>query len=308
MDFRKYNVIPKDGEIVIEGTITEPVHWDFTIRMCQDDLPGITKVLFKKDMLLFLIKAALTRNKANHWSADAASDDLDEPKKAKKTTTSSGSAGASGSSSSSDRAAKLAEAKARAAQAKAATSAASTTTATTTTATATTATATATTATDEAPKPAATPAASAPAASAPTAPAVAKERPKFDAAQPKLPRAKVKADKSPEPTPTPKPKRSGAPLAGDDYSRGLKAPVDSGTAPSPASFATGKSVSFGAPAVKPPVSQPSSDQSTKEAPKKPTSKQASASNDSKSKKSATDTKTAANGGKKSVEAAEGTKS
>ena len=38
MDFREYDVIRNGDEILVVGTINEPVHWDFTIRMCEDDL------------------------------------------------------------------------------------------------------------------------------------------------------------------------------------------------------------------------------------------------------------------------------
>ncbi len=44
MDFREYTVIRDGTEVVIHGTIHEPVHWDFSIRLCEDDLPGIAQV------------------------------------------------------------------------------------------------------------------------------------------------------------------------------------------------------------------------------------------------------------------------
>ena len=44
MDFREYTVVREGSEIVIQGTITEPVHWDFSIRMCEDDIAGIARV------------------------------------------------------------------------------------------------------------------------------------------------------------------------------------------------------------------------------------------------------------------------
>lgn len=309
MDFREYNVVPKDKEIVIEGTITEPVHWDFTIRMCQDDLPGITKVLFKKTTILFLLKAALTKNKDNHWSSKDASSEPDEKPAAKavpKKTTSapSSSAPAGGSQTkASDRAAQLAEAKARAAKAKAAAGSSPS--------------APSTPSEPSEPTPAAKPVdstAKAPAESdtkpsVSTAPARAAERPKFDAAQPKLPRARAKADKVAAPPPAPKPKRTGAPLAGDDYDRGLKKQGDMSTAPSPASFATGKTVSFGAPALKPTTPKPAEKNSTSKTEAKDKKKTAgSTATKDKSTKSSTDTKIAANGGKKTANAAEGTKS
>ncbi|MCZ7631423.1 MAG: hypothetical protein M5U19_21275 [Microthrixaceae bacterium] len=68
MDFREYTVESNGREIVVKGTINEPVHWDFSIRMCEDDLPGITRVVLQKATLKFLIRSIFTRKKENHWS------------------------------------------------------------------------------------------------------------------------------------------------------------------------------------------------------------------------------------------------
>lgn len=68
MDFREYTVVREGREIVVQGTIREPVHWDFTIRMCEDDLPGLTKVALSKATLGYLIRSAFRRRKDSHWS------------------------------------------------------------------------------------------------------------------------------------------------------------------------------------------------------------------------------------------------
>ncbi len=70
MDFREYTVTREGNEIVINGTIREPVHWDFSIRMCEDDLPGLVKVAASRKTLGFLLRAAFKRNKEAHWSLD----------------------------------------------------------------------------------------------------------------------------------------------------------------------------------------------------------------------------------------------
>ncbi|MCC7077220.1 MAG: hypothetical protein IT198_08855 [Acidimicrobiia bacterium] len=70
MDFREYTVRREGDEIVIVGTIREPVHWDFTIRMCEDDLAGVTRVALQRPTLALLLRAAFKRNKNAHWSVD----------------------------------------------------------------------------------------------------------------------------------------------------------------------------------------------------------------------------------------------
>ncbi len=44
MDFRRYDVRREGDEVLITGTITEPVTWDFSIRLEQDDFPGLIRV------------------------------------------------------------------------------------------------------------------------------------------------------------------------------------------------------------------------------------------------------------------------
>ena len=70
MDFREYTVTRDGDEVVVEGTIREPVHWDFSIRMCEDDLPGLARVALSPKTLGFLIRAAFRRKKNAHWSVD----------------------------------------------------------------------------------------------------------------------------------------------------------------------------------------------------------------------------------------------
>lgn len=314
MDFREYRVVPDGNEVRIEGTITDPVHWDFTIRMCQDDLPGLTKVLFKKEMLFFLLKAAVTRKKASHWSSDDAKPTPAKASPAKTSTPAAKSgAGASDASTgdkpSGDRAAKLAEIKARASQSKGDSGAASGSPFGAKTASAASS--------------ATTPAASTPTPAAKPAPAAAAKPAAAPAAKP------AAAAAAPAEKPKPRPKHE------DDYSRGLLNPT--GTKPAGTSeFSTGKSVSFGAPKTAPAAAKPAAKAEpkapkadTKPAPvkpaetkaktddkktasdstKKPDSKAADTkAADDKTKKTSTGTKPAANGGTKPLAPAEGTKS
>jgi len=71
MDFREYTVARDGPELLILGTIHEPVHWDFSIRLCEDDLPGITRVLLRRRMLGWLLRAVFRRDRHAHWSQDA---------------------------------------------------------------------------------------------------------------------------------------------------------------------------------------------------------------------------------------------
>ena len=74
MDFREYEVTREGNEIVVSGTIHEPVNWDFAIRMCEDDLAGLAKVAVKPTMLGFIVRAVfrLPRFRRSHWSTDRA--------------------------------------------------------------------------------------------------------------------------------------------------------------------------------------------------------------------------------------------
>ena len=72
MDFREYTVTREGPELLILGTIHEPVHWDFSIRLCEDDLPGITRVLLQRRMLGWLLRALFRRDRHAHWSQDRA--------------------------------------------------------------------------------------------------------------------------------------------------------------------------------------------------------------------------------------------
>lgn len=70
MDFREYTVRRDGKEIVIEGTIREPVHWDFSIRMCEDDLPGVAKLAMSKSTIGLMLRSMFKRKKDAHWSLE----------------------------------------------------------------------------------------------------------------------------------------------------------------------------------------------------------------------------------------------
>jgi hypothetical protein len=68
MDFREYAVISEDDEAVIVGTIRDPVSWDFSIRVCEDDIVGMTKLILRPAMLRLLFRSLLRRRKSDHWN------------------------------------------------------------------------------------------------------------------------------------------------------------------------------------------------------------------------------------------------
>jgi hypothetical protein len=51
LDFREYEVVHVDDEAVVVGTIRDPVNWDFTIRICEDDVPGMIRLVLRPSML-----------------------------------------------------------------------------------------------------------------------------------------------------------------------------------------------------------------------------------------------------------------
>jgi len=72
MDFREYALVRQDDELVVVGSIRDPVNWDFTIRICEDDIAGMVGLVFRRPMLALLLRAAFKRRRRNHWGADRA--------------------------------------------------------------------------------------------------------------------------------------------------------------------------------------------------------------------------------------------
>ena len=70
MDFREYRAARNGDELVITGSVHEPVHWDFSFRVCQDDVPGLVKMIAGPSMLRFVVSSLLRRKKHHHWSND----------------------------------------------------------------------------------------------------------------------------------------------------------------------------------------------------------------------------------------------
>jgi hypothetical protein len=70
MDFREYEIAGAEGELVVVGTIRDPVNWDFTIRICEDDIPGLLHLALRPKMIRMLLRAIFKRKKTDHWGGD----------------------------------------------------------------------------------------------------------------------------------------------------------------------------------------------------------------------------------------------
>ena len=60
MDFRYYKITkdPDSGNVLVSGTITDPVNWEFRITMEPEDIPGFMKVFFNISLLKLALKNA----------------------------------------------------------------------------------------------------------------------------------------------------------------------------------------------------------------------------------------------------------
>jgi hypothetical protein len=68
MDFREYEVVRQGKELVVVGTVRDPVNWDFTIRICEDDVPGLARLAARRSMLGMLLGSLFKWKKHHHWS------------------------------------------------------------------------------------------------------------------------------------------------------------------------------------------------------------------------------------------------
>jgi hypothetical protein len=56
MDFRDYEIARDGDEVVVSGTIREPVNWDFTIRINGDDIPGMLRLGMHRHTLAMAVR------------------------------------------------------------------------------------------------------------------------------------------------------------------------------------------------------------------------------------------------------------
>lgn len=70
MDFREYAVVREGDEVVIVGTIRDPVNWDFSIRFCEDDMVGMARFAMTRQTIGLLLRALFKRKKHHHWGQE----------------------------------------------------------------------------------------------------------------------------------------------------------------------------------------------------------------------------------------------
>ena len=70
MDFREYAVVREGDEVVIVGTIRDPVNWDFSIRFCEDDVIGMTRFAATPQTLGLVLRGLFKRKKHHHWTQE----------------------------------------------------------------------------------------------------------------------------------------------------------------------------------------------------------------------------------------------
>lgn len=70
MDFREYDVVREGNEILIVGTIRDPVNWEFSIRMCEDDIAGVARIAARRSMLSLVLRSLFKLKKHHHWNDD----------------------------------------------------------------------------------------------------------------------------------------------------------------------------------------------------------------------------------------------
>ncbi len=55
VDLCHYSVDMENNDTVIKGVTNEPVQWNFTITLEENDVPGLLNILFKPRTLLFVL-------------------------------------------------------------------------------------------------------------------------------------------------------------------------------------------------------------------------------------------------------------
>jgi hypothetical protein len=70
MDFREYQVVRAGDELVVVGTIRDPVTWDFSIRFCEDDIAGMIRFALTRQTFGLVLRALFKRKKHHHWTQE----------------------------------------------------------------------------------------------------------------------------------------------------------------------------------------------------------------------------------------------
>lgn len=102
MDFREYEVTRDGDEVLVSGTIKKPVHWDFSIRMSPDDIPGMLKVALSPATIGMFFRW-LNPFKKTNLDEDAAGASADKPAASSARTSSSTGAAATAADAAANR-------------------------------------------------------------------------------------------------------------------------------------------------------------------------------------------------------------
>ncbi len=70
MDFREYTVVREGDELVVVGTIRDPINWDFTIRMCEDDLAGMIALGSNPSVFGLIWRWLFGSKPKHHWGQE----------------------------------------------------------------------------------------------------------------------------------------------------------------------------------------------------------------------------------------------
>ena len=74
MDFREYEITCEGDEVVVSGRIREPVNWNFSLRISQEDIPGMLRIGLNRATLRLGIRWALRRKPKGVVSDDGKGD------------------------------------------------------------------------------------------------------------------------------------------------------------------------------------------------------------------------------------------
>ncbi len=70
LDFREYEVVREGDELVIVGTIRDPVNWDFSIRLCEDDMVGMIRFAMTRQTIGLVLRSLFKRKRHHHWGQE----------------------------------------------------------------------------------------------------------------------------------------------------------------------------------------------------------------------------------------------
>jgi hypothetical protein len=80
MDFREYTLVREGDELIVVGTIRDPINWDFTVRICEDDIFGLLSLCSYRVIFWLFFRWLFHRKPKHHWTQER-TEHLEEGKK-----------------------------------------------------------------------------------------------------------------------------------------------------------------------------------------------------------------------------------